>query len=419
MNSGHFDFEKRKALAESAEKIGIRPTARLFATRIGTVKKWLRIYGEGGADRLIAHIRTRRPFSSVTKEQLAECRKDLAKAKTIRGDDWIACLECGRLLQRIDGTHLRRDGLTLALYKEKWGYNRGSGLCSNALASRWAARAKNPRNIERLRKIGPRFHPGQSGLSGKKMRREGIANIRVPEGPRRDKQKGVTDWQIAKARLRGDKLSSIAKAAGLSETAVRWRLKRMRFPCGRGPFAFQHGHVLTAEVIADAAVSSGLSVAQLTRKLGLAKSTLHHHLRQPAKPIPRSLALTITRARALLPAKAASTAGGRPPAISFSERRSLKGTYRELLADLKQLRGWLRDERRDKVQVGDWIWREARLGKIRRLLFWPEFFGWGYATFTTRGFLSATWTPYEVAIDFLAFDFQVSSYTIETSLGLK
>ncbi|MHB8755286.1 MAG: helix-turn-helix domain-containing protein, partial [Candidatus Acidiferrales bacterium] len=47
----------RLRLVESAKQIGIRPTARLFATTVPTVRKWLRRYQQQGPSGLIAHSR--------------------------------------------------------------------------------------------------------------------------------------------------------------------------------------------------------------------------------------------------------------------------------------------------------------------------------------------------------------------------
>ena len=52
--AGYFDlvremkdaYNHRLRLVESAKQIGIRPTARLFATTVPTVRKWLRRFAQ-------------------------------------------------------------------------------------------------------------------------------------------------------------------------------------------------------------------------------------------------------------------------------------------------------------------------------------------------------------------------------------
>ena len=54
--AGYFDlvremkdaYNHRLRLVESAKQIGIRPTARLFATTVPTVRKWLRRFAQHG-----------------------------------------------------------------------------------------------------------------------------------------------------------------------------------------------------------------------------------------------------------------------------------------------------------------------------------------------------------------------------------
>lgn len=407
--SEHFDFERRRQLAESAKTIGIRPTAHLFHTRPGTVKKWLRIHQQDGLSGIAAHVRIRRPFPSLTNARLVECRQDRVKAKTVRGDEWIACLECGRLLKRIDRQHLRGktctgSSLTVAAYKEKWGYNRKASLCSVKASLAWRARAKK-HGLAKLGR-GTRFTHGESRGGGLKMRPEGLLNVRRPDGARADKQRG-RDWVIAQLRLAGKDEESIAKAVGISATAIRFRLKRMRFPSGRGPFAFEHGRVVTAEAVSDVLKASGLTAAELTRIMGRSKASLHHHLRKPGEPIPIVLAIATKQAARALPR---TTSGGRPAVILSGERSRLREAYRELAEDLTLLRAWLKSEKRTVARMQDWICNQTRLGTIRRLLFWPEFFQW----IDPLVLLGSKWRVKETARDFLAEDYGVSARTVDS-----
>src|SRR6266702_3826096 len=52
-------YNHRLRLVESAKKRGIKPTARLFATTVPTVRKWLRRFEQRGPSGLVEQSRTR------------------------------------------------------------------------------------------------------------------------------------------------------------------------------------------------------------------------------------------------------------------------------------------------------------------------------------------------------------------------
>src|SRR6202046_2112937 len=52
-------YNHRLRLVESAPARGIKPTARLFATTVPTVRKWLRRYQQQGPSGLLARSRAR------------------------------------------------------------------------------------------------------------------------------------------------------------------------------------------------------------------------------------------------------------------------------------------------------------------------------------------------------------------------
>lgn len=84
-------------------------------------------------------------------EELAECIADPDKAFTIRGDEWIACLECGQLLRFIRGkgaaVHLSEHGILAEQYREKWGYSKSTGLVCRALAGKKRLEAEARANL--------------------------------------------------------------------------------------------------------------------------------------------------------------------------------------------------------------------------------------------------------------------------------
>ncbi len=92
-----------------------------------------------GLSRSAIQKREKRQF--LTAEEHARCQADPELAFTIRGDEWIACLECGQLLQHIRDFHLRQHNMTAEQYRvgpdpvhARYGKNRP--LVSNALAAK-------------------------------------------------------------------------------------------------------------------------------------------------------------------------------------------------------------------------------------------------------------------------------------------
>ena len=74
-------YNHRLRLVESAQQRGIKPTARLFATTVPTVRKWLRRYQQQGCSGLQERARARHQQSLKTpatlEAPLIELRKTL------------------------------------------------------------------------------------------------------------------------------------------------------------------------------------------------------------------------------------------------------------------------------------------------------------------------------------------------------
>src|ERR1700751_1533473 len=74
-------YNHRLRLVESAQQRGIKPTARLFATTVSTVRKWLRRFQQHGPSGLVALRRARHHQAQktppTTEAQLVELRKTL------------------------------------------------------------------------------------------------------------------------------------------------------------------------------------------------------------------------------------------------------------------------------------------------------------------------------------------------------
>jgi transposase len=74
-------YNHRLRLVESAKRIGIKPTARLFTTTVPTVHKWLRRFQQRGPSGLVAPSRARhhqaQKTPALTEAQLLQLRKTL------------------------------------------------------------------------------------------------------------------------------------------------------------------------------------------------------------------------------------------------------------------------------------------------------------------------------------------------------
>ena len=347
----------------------------------------------------------------VTPEELASCQADVRKAKALRSPDHIVCLECGRALKRISAQHLREHALTRAGYKTKWGYNSGSGLASQSLSKKLAGVARKMGLAKHGRRFLKPFAHGHRGFF-KSPSREGVLNRAEAAShesrPWRWKQgNNTSDLKIAEARLRGETQELIAERAGLSGTAVYWRLKRLRFP-GR-PCIFEHGEPITGRAIHDLLEAFDVTPLDLTRFMSISRNALYKHMRRPSKVLSPDLAKRIqTQRRSLQKRRPPTKKGGRPTRLLPAEEQGLPEKYRALREDLKLLRACLSEHKTERSRLRDWICAQARVGAIRSLMFWPEFFKW-----IGKGVFDTAWRPSEVAIDFLASDYKVSDSTIE------
>ena len=93
------------------------------------------------------------PTSSSTpvapRQTLADLRRDPRQAI---GEEFIACLICGRRLRQLTNTHLRADGTTAMAYKSRFGYNRRRPLMALSLRRQYATRAVASGLADRIRR---------------------------------------------------------------------------------------------------------------------------------------------------------------------------------------------------------------------------------------------------------------------------
>lgn len=387
----------------------------------------------------------------VMPEELEACLQDPRKAKTIRGDGAIVCLECGQALRSLN-IHLRvTHGLTAAQYKAKPGqhavtrrYNAGSGLVCVELSQKFQKLSRRQK-----RRPLPR-HPREKLrlFLGKARQYERSMEYRLNE---RDRNSGrsqpsswkrlpngelVTDAQILQLHLRGTSARQIAQKVGLGFASVGRRIRRMGLPSGHGR-CFQHGEPVTGEYIAHLCTDFEKSRSEMANVLEVTEQCVASHIRggvrQRHLPIPLAQRAIILRGvlRGHHKRSAPTLSGGRPRVLLPSEAEVIPGKYEALRRDLKLLHQWLEKQGRpvDVDRVWEWLCSQARRRVIRTLVFWPQFFEWfkrqgyseGYLDHrrTKIGAFSTEWTPHQVAIEFLSTDYGVSAETIRNQVRRK
>ena len=92
---------------------------------------------------------TSAPDTVSPPRTLADLRRDPRQAI---GEEFIACLICGRLLRQLTNTHLRADGTTAMAYKSRFGYNRRRPLMALSLRRAYADRAVASGLADRIRR---------------------------------------------------------------------------------------------------------------------------------------------------------------------------------------------------------------------------------------------------------------------------
>jgi hypothetical protein len=126
----------------------------------------------------------------------------------------------------------------------------------------------------------------------------------------------------------------------------------------------------------------------------------------------------------------ASPKGGRPRKLLPSEEVALPRRYQSLLSDLKFLLRWLKDQTDQRSRVSiiklhEWICAQCKRGRMRTFLIWPDFFVWlqrGLEPTSGRGMDWTTfleqldWRPSDVAVDFLAHDYDLAPSTLKDLL---
>jgi len=211
----------------------------------------------------------------------AELEYDRAHFLEALREDGVVCLECG-ILYRFLGRHVRRHGLTLDEYREKWGYNRGRALISPDLrdARRQVALAQNA--VERL--PGPpeslrNLWEGRGRFTGPRRLEDRLwqsarMRARFAAGARPSNLK-VEDKTLRTLVAEGRTSRAIAEHTGLSCRWVRERLRAL----GLAPPDFvppEHNRINSALL---ALRGQGLWISEIAARTGMTISAVAQRLR--------------------------------------------------------------------------------------------------------------------------------------------
>ncbi len=345
---------------------------------------------------------------------------------TVLTDRDIVCLECGAILVTL-GAHLKAHGLGLKAYRQRWGYNRRTPLCSVKLSQRISARNKRTGSQPPQAHLGTELGAPRGRTVGEKMRLE----YRIQQRERKlgrglPSRWKATDGRIVQLVLQQRSRSEIAALVGLIPGSITFRLQRLGFPpLQAGPYRFRHGEVSANRHLWETCEDFGLSPSELVRRLGVNRASIYRRRRASDDvPLPlewdRRLARLRKRLQRERSPQPASESGGRPRELLPSEEKCIRRQYPTLRQDQLRLRRWFenfeeRISRRTQKLLLVWLCEQRRLGKIQVLLFWPEFFLWLEKTFRQSYLqekpIARLGKP--LTLEFLARSFHVSVRTIE------
>ncbi len=225
------------------------------------------------------------PRRSVSAHELEHYRTHLREAVQ---EDGVVCLECGGVYQFI-AVHVPVHNMTGADYREKWGYNRGSGLVSSTLheRKRQIALARNfgamtpPGSYRKAKEVQLQVHP--------RFRKEARLNTSD-----RNRAKYAAGWRPSEKRKVPDATLRALVAEGLDFRAIAARVKRHPHyirarlralglvKVRRSPLPIPNAELLALR-------QAGLSNREIARRTGLtvpAVAGRFQKLRQKGLPVP-------------------------------------------------------------------------------------------------------------------------------------
>lgn len=387
----------------------------------------------------------------LSAAELAACQRDPTLAWTVRGPQWIACIEdgCGALCESL-GPHLRQcHGLTARAYKSKTGLNGGLPRYSrNASLASIDLRARLSKTRTRLR-LGRRLHasgkvPPVRKLIAARKKRVFSQQYRIEQsrrkagmphpgqwGRRSDQTRGirVDDWQIAKLVVQGFRDRDIAERLSLSAGAISRRRRRMGFPTGLHR-VYWHGRPVTGQDLLVASRELQRPLTRMADDMGFSCLRIQRlvSLKRCDNPLPADVGKIFIEERSkwreAFRHQAASLCGGRPLKLLPSERRQIAYEYQELLTELRVLLGRLHDQiarsvPMDFATVRNSTYIRAGSKQLHLLSRWTEFFDWiGKEKERSAKLLRADCKPFVITREFLADAYSVSVELIRKVLQL-
>jgi transcriptional regulator with XRE-family HTH domain len=355
----------------------------------------------------------------VDPPELETLRKDPRQRKNV-------CRECGEILDDV-GPHLsqRHEGLDIDTYKERWGFlrSRNATRSPETQAKQSAAMKKGkhrpPKSTHELLPLAQKASlktnvPGSARLEERLNARGKVLGARPQFWKRTSDGDVVTDARIAQLRLRGWNIEEIAGRLGMTPAPVFNRLKRLGFP--RRARVFQYGEPITGKSFVALVYDFDLTVEDAAERVGISMDWANRLMRGKGSHwLSYDVARGVVRARGKLlrTFRLKPTIGekgvGRPKRMPAADELRMVKRYDQLHADLKVLRDWIRKQDRTPTFAAIWdqLCRWFRTRHLRALQFSPGFFAWVERTYLDPAFRTGTWTPHELAREFVAFEFGV------------
>lgn len=386
----------------------------------------------------------------LTPDELAACQHDPTKAWTIRGPKWVACIEdgCGELHQQL-GPHVKVHRLSVREYKSKPGriegvprYSANASLMSLDLQARRSKISKKLGLGRRLLKSGkaPPVHrliaargkrvTSQQCRIVRSQRMQGRGNPKL-WGRYRGKRvaRVAEDWEIAKLVADGHSDDEIASKLGLRHGAsVGQRRRALGFCHPKKPRVYALGELLCGRHVLTACRDLQVSVEELALQMGVRREIVRDcmapgRIDKPlSERIGKKFKFAFFKLREAFRCRASDGKnGGRPRLLLASERESLPHTYESLLRESKAILNWLHDRIGEDSQVSfeqlrEWVYLEARIGRLRRIAMWPYFFEWFRGASKDPRLLRGGITPFRLTLDFLADVYAVSIETVRRAV---
>lgn len=342
----------------------------------------------------------------LTPAELEECRQDPRKVWTIRGPKWIACVLDGELHKGLGG-HLHLHGLTAAAYKALPGSDGKTPRFSKSASLLSLDLQKGLSKSRKKLRLGRRLHergnvPPVRKLIASRGSRVLSQQYRLEQSERatrarpwlwgRNKgkrlEKRTEDWQIAKFAAEGLSDTEIATQVGLAREAVGARRRRIGFRQGpKKPRVYRHGRPLFGRDLRAACEDLGLSDQAMADHMGLKVETVNFWLSPKRSDSPlsalvgRTFKSVYSNLREKYRHRPQDVRGGRPSLLLPNERAAVRGEYQKLLPEVRALGKWIERQRengREATMAGarEFVYLQARKGRLRILALWPRFFEW-------------------------------------------